>query len=125
MLDRISLEIPRGEVVVVLGPSGSGKGTLLRTLNRLESTDSGTIQIGGRNIWDAENRGGGGGVRVGMVFQQFNLFPHLTVLENITEAPRRVLGMPRKRAEIEAAALLEKVGLRHKVGAYPAKLFGG
>jgi cystine transport system ATP-binding protein len=123
----------RGEAVVVIGPSGCGKSTFLRCLNQLEIADAGRITIGDVTI-------AGGGLprnaeereqqrrlrmRAGMVFQSFNLFPHLTVLQNITEAPRVVKAMPRSEAEAVAAALLAKVGLAEKAGAYPAQLSGG
>jgi cystine transport system ATP-binding protein len=123
----------RGEAVVLIGPSGCGKSTFLRCLNQLELADAGRITIG-----DVTITGGGPPrtaeererqrrlrMRAGMVFQSFNLFPHLTVLQNITEAPRVVKRMARREAEAAAAALLAKVGLEHKAGAYPAQLSGG
>jgi ABC-type polar amino acid transport system ATPase subunit len=123
----------RGEAVVVIGPSGCGKSTFLRCLNQLEIADAGRITIG-----DVTIACGGlprGAVererqrrlrmRAGMVFQSFNLFPHLTVLQNITEAPRVVKGVSRDEAEAAAGALLAKVGLENKAGAYPGQLSGG
>jgi ABC-type polar amino acid transport system ATPase subunit len=123
----------RGEAVVVVGPSGCGKSTFLRCLNQLEVADAGRITIGDvtiagggppRNAQDRE-RQRRLRLRAGMVFQSFNLFPHLTVLQNITEAPRTVKGVSRSEAEAGAGALLAKVGLEHKAGAYPAQLSGG
>jgi ABC-type polar amino acid transport system ATPase subunit len=123
----------RGEAVVVIGPSGCGKSTFLRCLNQLEIADEGRITIGDVTI-------AGGGLprnaqereqqrrlrmRAGMVFQSFNLFPHLTVLQNITTAPRVVKAVPRAEAEAIAVTLLAKVGLADKAGAYPAQLSGG
>ena len=123
----------RGEAVVLIGPSGCGKSTFLRCLNQLEPADAGRITIG-----DVTISGGGSPrnaeererqrrlrLRAGMVFQSFNLFPHLTVLQNITEAPRVVKRMARREAEAAASALLAKVGLEHKADAYPAQLSGG
>ncbi|MEJ5314093.1 MULTISPECIES: amino acid ABC transporter ATP-binding protein [Anaerolinea] len=123
-LRGVSLDIQKGEVVVIIGPSGSGKSTLLRCINRLEEFDKGRIIVDGIPLDSAENINA---VRteVGMVFQQFNLFPHLSVLENITLAQKIV----RKRSESEAVRiamnLLEKVGIPEKAHAYPAQLSGG
>jgi ABC-type polar amino acid transport system ATPase subunit len=123
----------RGEAVVVIGPSGCGKSTFLRCLNQLEIADAGritfgdvTIAVGGppRDAVERE-RHRRLRLRTGMVFQSFNLFPHLTVLQNITEAPRVVKGVPRSEAEAAAGVLLAKVGLESKAGAYPAQLSGG
>nr|WP_315227367.1 amino acid ABC transporter ATP-binding protein [uncultured Albidiferax sp.] len=117
--------IARGEVVVVCGPSGSGKSTLIRTLNRLESIQSGRIQLGGQDIYrkgvDVNQLRSG----IGFVFQQFNLFPHLTALENCTLAPLRLRGLRPAVAREEALNLLDRVGLAHKADAYPAALSGG
>ena len=117
--------IEQGEVVVVCGPSGSGKSTLIRTLNRLEPIQGGRILIDGHHIY-------GPGVdvntlrsRIGFVFQQFNLFPHLSVLGNCTLAPIQLRGLSRPQAEQRALALLERVGLVHKAHAWPSELSGG
>ncbi len=128
VLKEINLEIKAGEVVVIIGPSGSGKSTLLRCLNSLEVPDSGAVyfhetEVNAKKQKEADLNA----VRekIGMVFQQFNLFPHLSVLENITLAPRLALGMSAEEAEAEAVKLLERVGLSDKVHAYPEKLSGG
>nr|WP_315204028.1 amino acid ABC transporter ATP-binding protein [uncultured Albidiferax sp.] len=117
--------IARGEVVVVCGPSGSGKSTLIRTLNRLESIQSGSIQLDGQDIYrrgvDVNQLRSG----IGFVFQQFNLFPHLTALENCTLAPLRLRGLRPAVAREEALNLLDRVGLAHKADAFPAALSGG
>ena len=135
VLRDIDLEIARGEVVVVVGPSGSGKSTLLRVLNHLEDFDSGTIYLdgkpvfayteNGRRVRDPEARIRSIRSRVGMVSQRFNLFPHLSALDNVTSGPIHVLGMTRSDAEAKAKALLERVGLAEKVRAFPAQLSGG
>jgi polar amino acid transport system ATP-binding protein len=121
----ITEEITQGEVVVVCGPSGSGKSTLIRTINRLEPIQKGRILLDGQDIY-------GQGVdvnalrsRIGFVFQQFNLFPHLTALENCTLAPTRIRKLPPREARELAMALLSRVGLAHKASAYPAQLSGG
>ena len=114
VLKDIDLTIGEGEVVVVIGPSGSGKSTLCRTINRLETFESGTIKIDGVALPDEGKELARLRADVGMVFQSFNLFPHLRVLENVTLAPRRVHGVPRAQAEEEALAMLERVGLREK-----------
>ena len=135
VLRGVSLELARGEVVAVIGPSGSGKSTFLRCLNHLETVDRGTISIEGevlaksegearaQYVSDAEIRKIGR--KMGMVFQSFNLFPHLTVLENIIEAPLIVKGMKREDIIPKAEALLAKVGLAAKRDAYPNHLSGG
>ena len=123
----------RGEAVVLIGPSGCGKSTFLRCLNQLEIPDSGTITIAGVSVTGGHAPRTGEEreqqrqlrLRTGMVFQSFNLFPHLTVLQNVTEAPIVVKSMPKEKAEASARVLLEKVGLEHKAGAYPAQLSGG
>lgn len=123
----------RGQAVVLIGPSGCGKSTFLRCLNQLETPDAGRITIGdvsvigGRSAEKAEERERQRQLRLrtGMVFQSFNLFPHLTVLQNITKAPVVVKGMPEKQAQETGRRLLEKVGLGAKAEAYPAQLSGG
>ncbi len=121
----VSARVEKNEVVVVCGPSGSGKSTLIRTLNRLEEIDGGRIEIGGRDIHarglDVNSLRAG----IGFVFQHFNLFPHLTVLENCTLAPVRLKRAGAKEAKEYAMQLLEQVGLAHKHGAYPNELSGG
>lgn len=123
-LRGVSLDVFRGEVVVIIGPSGSGKSTLLRCINRLEEFDSGRIVVDGIPLDTAENINA---VRaeVGMVFQQFNLFPHLTVLENITLAQKVVRKRNAEEAEKIAMDLLGKVGIPEKANAYPLQLSGG
>ena len=125
VLRGIELEVARGEVVVVLGPSGSGKSTLCRAINRLEPVDHGTIEIDGKAL-PAEGRDLAA-LRsdVGMVFQQFNLFSHLTILDNVTLAPMRVRGVSRTDAEKQAGVLLDRVGIANQSGKYPAQLSGG
>ncbi|MEW1698747.1 MULTISPECIES: amino acid ABC transporter ATP-binding protein [unclassified Streptomyces] len=135
VLRGIDLDVRAGEVTVVLGPSGSGKSTLLRTINHLEKVDSGTVSVDGTLV--GYRRSGNKlyelrerdilkqRTRIGFVFQNFHLFPHLTVLENIVEAPVSALGRPRKDAEAAALALLERVGLADKARAYPKQLSGG
>jgi len=124
-LDDISQTIARGEVVVVCGPSGSGKSTLIRTINRLEPIDAGQILIEGEDIHRAGLQLDRFRSGIGFVFQQFNLFPHLTVLENCTLAPMKVRGMSAAEARERAQALLERVGLASKAQSYPAQLSGG
>ncbi len=124
VLKGISLEVAPGEKLVIIGPSGSGKSTLIRTINRLEDFQEGEVVVDGMNVKDdralrAVRR------EVGMVFQQFNLFPHMTVLENITLAPMRVRGWPRERAEGKALELLERVGILDQARKYPGQLSGG
>ncbi len=121
----INETIARGEVVVVCGPSGSGKSTLIRTINRLEPIDRGRILVDGQ---DAHQRGldvDAFRSRIGFVFQQFNLFPHLTALENCTLAPRQLRGLAPAAAREQALALLARVGLANKADAYPQQLSGG
>ena len=112
-LKGIDISIRKGEIVVILGPSGSGKSTYIRTLNRLQPHSGGTVVIDGITIDDETTVADMKYVRaeVGFVFQQFNLFPHLTIMENITLAPMKVKGMPKRQAEDKAMALLEKVGI--------------
>ncbi|MFT3906486.1 MAG: amino acid ABC transporter ATP-binding protein [Steroidobacteraceae bacterium] len=121
----VSEEVTRGEVVVVCGPSGSGKSTLIRTLNRLENIHSGRIVVDGQDIHARNLDVNHFRAHIGFVFQQFNLFPHLTALENCTLAPMRVLGLSRADAERRALQLLERVGLANKAQAHPAQLSGG
>jgi len=130
VLRGVSLLVGDGEVCVLLGPSGSGKSTLLRTINGLESFDGGEIVVGGTSLGPQPGAKREAALReirktVGMVFQQFNLFPHLTVLQNLTEAPVHVLGRPREEAVAEARRLLEKVGMGAKADARPGSLSGG
>jgi polar amino acid transport system ATP-binding protein len=127
VLRGIDLDVAKGEVVCVLGPSGSGKSTLLRCVNLLEPPNGGRILLEGKEI---TGEGAVEGVdyvrrRVGMVFQQFNLFPHLSATENVSLAQKTVLERPDKEARSKATALLERVGLGDKVGEYPDRLSGG
>jgi len=117
--------IHKGEVVVVCGPSGSGKSTLIRTFNRLEPIQSGRILIDGKDIHAAGTDVNAFRSRIGFVFQQFNLFPHLTVLQNCTMAPMQLRGLSRKEADERAMALLQRVGLAGKANAWPSELSGG
>ncbi|GAC1316706.1 MAG: amino acid ABC transporter ATP-binding protein [Collimonas sp.] len=121
----INEEIKKGEVVVICGPSGSGKSTLIRALNRLEPIQSGSIKIDGQDIYDSQQNVNTLRSRIGFVFQQFNLFPHLTVLENCTLAPMHLKKLSLKIANEEAMALLERVGLASKALSLPAQLSGG
>jgi ABC-type polar amino acid transport system ATPase subunit len=126
-LKGIDMEVRRGEIIVVLGPSGSGKSTFIRTLNRLQPHSAGTIYIDGINIDDDTTVADLKKVRaeVGFVFQQFNLFPHLTIMENITLAPMKVKGIKKKEAEEKAIELLERVGIPEQAYKYPSGLSGG
>ncbi|RST49130.1 amino acid ABC transporter ATP-binding protein [Variovorax sp. DXTD-1] len=121
----ISETIHKGEVVVVCGPSGSGKSTLIRTFNRLEPIQSGRILIEGKDIHAPGTDVNAFRSRIGFVFQQFNLFPHLTVLQNCTMAPVQLRGLTRQEADERAMALLQRVGLAHKANAWPSELSGG
>lgn len=135
VLKGVDFEVERGEVVAIIGPSGSGKTTILRCINLLERPTGGRVEVDGRVV--CEELGDGtmrfaerGDVReireqVGMVFQRFNLFPHMTALDNITEAPKSVRGMSKEDANARARELLDSVGLGHKAGAYPLQLSGG
>jgi polar amino acid transport system ATP-binding protein len=125
VLKGIDFQVQTGEVVCVIGPSGSGKSTLLRCINLLEQPTSGQIMVGGVEVTDPDVDIDGVRRRIGMVFQQFNLFPHLTATENLTIAQRRVLGRGRREAERIAAENLERVGLTPKAQAYPSQLSGG
>jgi polar amino acid transport system ATP-binding protein len=134
VLNEVNLDVARGQVVVLIGPSGAGKTTLLRSLNHLETLDSGEVLIGGVSIAHRET----GSPRrvgttelarrrreIGFVFQHFNLFPHMTALENVWNAPVRVLGQPKDKAREDARALLERVGLGDKGESRPSQLSGG
>ena len=121
----VSESVDKGEVVVVCGPSGSGKSTLIRTLNRLEPIQSGNIHIEGKNIHAKGLDVNTFRSRIGFVFQQFNLFPHLTALENCTLAPIHLRGLNKAHAREQALALLERVGLAHKAHAFATELSGG
>jgi ABC-type polar amino acid transport system ATPase subunit len=133
VLRGVNLDVAKGEVVCVLGPSGSGKSTLLRCVNLLEPPEDGEIFLEGHDICKGPGAGTGEQSweldfvrqRVGMVFQQFNLFPHKTVLENVTMAPEKVLDKPKAEVQAKATALLERVGLSDKLGQYPERLSGG
>jgi polar amino acid transport system ATP-binding protein len=125
VLRGIDLEIGQGEVVCVIGPSGSGKSTLLRCVNLLEAPTRGTVTVDGVELTDPECDLDAVRRRIGMVFQQFNLFPHLSVLGNVTIAQRKVLRRPAKEAEKVARDDLVRVGLADKIDAYPAQLSGG
>lgn len=124
-LQDVSLDIAPGERVVIIGPSGSGKSTLLRSINRLEEIDGGSIIVNGQDINDKANNINEMRRNLGMVFQQFNLFPHKTVLQNLTLAPRKLLNIPKAEAETMALKLLKKVGISDKANVYPAMLSGG
>ena len=124
-LDGVDAEIHRGEVVVVIGPSGSGKSTFLRCLNLLEVPTSGQIFFEGEDITDKKSNINLHRQKMGMVFQHFNLFPHMTVMENMIYAPTHVAKVPREEAQAKAMKLLELVGLTEKADAYPNKLSGG
>ena len=123
-LDGVTLDVAQGETLVVIGPSGSGKSTLIRCINRLESHDAGTIAVDGMSVGDTRDL-----TRIraetGMVFQSFNLFPHLSVLRNVALAPVRVRGLRWTEAEARARKLLERVGLAAHVDKYPTQLSGG
>ena len=124
-LNGVSAEIRKGEVVVVIGPSGSGKSTFLRCLNLLERPTAGTITFNGADITDPKVDINIHRQKMGMVFQHFNLFPHMTILENMTLAPMKLLGKTREAAESKAMALLDRVGLADRAKAYPSQLSGG
>ena len=125
VLKGINQEIKQGEKVVIIGPSGSGKSTFLRSLNLLDRPYKGEVIINGQNILDKKTDINKVRQKMGMVFQQFHLFPHLTVLENITIAPRKIKNMPTEEANKLAENLLAKVGLLDKIDEYPNKLSGG
>ena len=124
-LRGVSLEVAEAEKVVVIGPSGSGKSVLIRCINGLEVPDSGTIVVDGMNLSDRKVNARAVARDVAMVFQSYNLYPHKTVLENVTLAPIKVLKVPREQAEREGRAYLDRVGLADKVDKYPDQLSGG
>ena len=123
-LNDVSTQIKKGEVVVIIGPSGSGKSTFLRSLNLLEEPTGGHIYFEGTDIMDPKTDINLMRQKMGMVFQQFNLFPHMTVLKNMTLAPIKLLKMSKSDAEEKALALLERVGLKDRANAYPSQLYG-
>ncbi|GAC1627754.1 MAG: amino acid ABC transporter ATP-binding protein [Vulcanimicrobiaceae bacterium] len=125
VLKDINLAVDPGEVCCIIGPSGSGKSTVLRCINRLVTIDAGDVVIDGLSVIDPAVKDVDLRRRVGMVFQQFNLFPHMTALENVTLAPRKVRGLDAARADALARGLLAKVGLQEKESDYPAQLSGG
>ena len=135
VLNGISIQVTKGQVLAIIGPSGSGKSTFLRCVTQLETVDSGTIAICGETLVKSDDSGravyadkaacGRIGLHIGLVFQNFNLFPHLSVMQNITEAPIRVLHKTKDEAEAAARGLLEKMGLSEKADAYPCQLSGG
>lgn len=125
VLQGISVDIHQGDVVCVIGPSGSGKSTFLRCLNRLEEATEGSIFFDGEDIVDSKTDIDKHRQKMGMVFQQFNLFPHMTILKNMTLAPVKLQGVDQSQAEQEALKLLERVGLADRANAYPAQLSGG
>lgn len=125
ILNNISLEVGRGEIIAMIGPSGCGKSTLLKCINGLESVTSGKIYIEGQEITAKDADLNKFRTQVGIVFQQFNLFPHMTVKQNITLAPIKVKGESKSEAEINAMQLLEKVGLLDKMNKYPDEISGG
>ena len=124
-LDGVDMDVARGEVVVIIGPSGSGKSTLLRSLNLLETPTSGQILVDGVDLMDRKTNINLHRQKMGMVFQHFNLFPHMTVLKNMTLAPRKLLKKTRVQAEARAMELLHTVGLADRAKAYPSQLSGG
>ncbi len=124
-LDGVDIDIQRGEVVVVIGPSGSGKSTLLRSLNLLETPTDGAVIMDGVDISDKKVNINLHRQKMGMVFQHFNLFPHMTILKNMIIAPMKLKKMPKAEAEAKAMELLKRVGLEDRAGAYPSQLSGG
>ncbi|NPA87372.1 amino acid ABC transporter ATP-binding protein [Caminibacter pacificus] len=124
-LKNVNFDVKKGEVVVVCGPSGSGKSTLIRCINRLEDISEGKIIVDGKDLYDKKTNINKLRQEVGMVFQHFNLFPHLSILENITLAPIKVKKMPKEEAEKLAMELLERVKIPHQANKYPSELSGG
>ena len=124
VLTGIDLDISRGDVVVIIGPSGSGKSTFLRCMNLLETPTGGNIYFNGCDITDKSTNINIHRQKMGMVFQHFNLFPHMTILQNLTIAPIKLLKKPKAEAEAHAMKLLERVGLADRAGAYPKQLSG-
>ena len=124
-LDDVSVDFDRGQVVVIIGPSGSGKSTLLRSLNLLEDPTDGHIFLEGTDILDSKTDINLMRRKMGMVFQQFNLFPHMTILKNLTIAPMKLLKVSKEEAESKAMQLLARVGLADRANAYPSQLSGG
>jgi polar amino acid transport system ATP-binding protein len=125
VLKDIDLHVKQGEVVVVCGPSGSGKSTLIRTINQLEPIEKGSLVVDGFDLSDKKTDINKLRAEVGFVFQQFNLYPHLSTINNITLAPIKIRNIPRKEAEEQAMVLLERVGLANKRDSYPSQLSGG
>jgi polar amino acid transport system ATP-binding protein len=125
VLNDIDLHVKQGEVVVVCGPSGSGKSTLIRTINQLEPIEKGSLVVDGMDLCDKKTDINKLRADVGFVFQQFNLYPHLSTIGNITLAPTKIRNIPRKEAEEQAMVLLERVGLANKRDSYPSQLSGG
>lgn len=125
VLDRVDLDVARGEVISLIGSSGSGKSTLLRCINLLEPTDDGVIELDGVDVAEPGLDADPIRRRIGMVFQSFNLFPHMTVLRNVTLGPRKVLGQPSREADALARDLLGRIGLADKAEEYPDRLSGG
>ena len=124
-LDGITTDIKKGEVLVIIGPSGSGKSTFLRSLNLLERPTGGTITFEGQDVMSPKNDINKLRQKMGMVFQHFNLFPHLTIMDNMTLAPKKLLKMSQEEAEKKALQLLERVGLQDRADTYPSQLSGG
>jgi len=125
VLKGVDMDVAKGEVICILGPSGSGKSTLLRCINQLEPPEKGRIVVGGEECTNSKDRIDAIRRQIGMVFQQFNLFPHMTALENVTLAQRTVLGRSEKEANARGSELLERVGLGDKLNEYPERLSGG
>ncbi|HPX23958.1 MAG TPA: amino acid ABC transporter ATP-binding protein, partial [Methanofastidiosum sp.] len=125
VLKNINVEIKKGEVLVVLGPSGSGKSTLIRCINRLEKIDEGKILLDGKDIYSSDMDVHKLRTKVGMVFQQFNLFPHMKVIDNVILSPIKVKKISKDKAREEAMELLKKVGLEDKFNSFPHELSGG